>query len=253
MAPEQVANEPVGSAADVFGWAVTIVYAATGRRPFAGPSVAAVLRALLSEASDLSGVPESLRPLVATFLDKDPGRRPTADDLVAVLTRGTDVVLTWGTDAVLILSDVGTAPATFSPPAAGPTGVIPPDGVTRPAPRPVPRRALLAGAVAVRTVVAVLVVAMWPRVDRTNTGTAPFEGHTNDVRSVAVGTLDGAPVTLTGSDDESALVWNLRTARQIGPALTGHAGRLRSVALGDLGRTPVAITGVRTRPSAYGT
>ncbi|MFD0478870.1 serine/threonine-protein kinase [Nonomuraea thailandensis] len=36
MAPEQVSMDPVGPAADVFSWAATMVFAATGRRAFAG-------------------------------------------------------------------------------------------------------------------------------------------------------------------------------------------------------------------------
>ncbi|GAA2874344.1 hypothetical protein GCM10020220_074680 [Nonomuraea rubra] len=55
MAPEQVSMEPVGPAADVFSWAATMVFAATGRRAFAGDSVAAVLRALLYEEPDVGG------------------------------------------------------------------------------------------------------------------------------------------------------------------------------------------------------
>ncbi|PZG12488.1 serine/threonine-protein kinase, partial [Nonomuraea aridisoli] len=86
MAPEQLNMGPIGPAADVFGWAATMVFAATGRRPFTGDSVAAVLRALLYDEPDVSGVPEPLRPLVAACLDKNPDRRLTADALVHALT-----------------------------------------------------------------------------------------------------------------------------------------------------------------------
>ncbi|MFG1710323.1 serine/threonine-protein kinase [Nonomuraea sp. M3C6] len=230
MAPEQVTGGEIGPAADVFSWAATMVFAATGRRAFTGDSVAAVLHSLLYDAPDLSGVPEPLLPLVAACLDKNPERRLPADELVRALTGG-DRALTGGV------------------PAAEVTTPLPPR-------RRVPRRALVAGAVAVCAVVAVLAVSMWPQsrgttpvltsISATPLGTEigePLTGHTNDVRAVAgVGTLDGVPTVLTGSDDETARIWNLRTSKQIGDPLTGHTEWVRSVALDQLDGVPVAIT-----------
>ncbi|MGN9841185.1 WD40 repeat domain-containing serine/threonine protein kinase [Nonomuraea sp. H19] len=235
-APEQVNGDEAGPAADVFSWAATMVFAATGRRPFAGASVAAVLHALLYDEPDLTGVPESLRPLVAACLDKNPGRRLTTDDLVRALTGG----------------EAPTADAA-APKVATPTAEI-----TAPPPRRVPelpRRALLAvGAAVAATVVA---VSMWPQAETplprpapTTASGVPFggeigkplAGHTNDVRAVAVGTLDGVPVTLTGSDDETARVWNLRTSQQIGRPLAGHTEWVRGVAYDQLDGAPIAVT-----------
>ncbi|MET7336858.1 serine/threonine-protein kinase [Nonomuraea sp. NPDC005650] len=230
MAPEQVSGGEVGPAADVFSWAATMVYAATGHRAFAGDSVAAVLHALLYDPPDLSGMPESLRPLVTTCLDKNPARRLTADDLVRALT---------GDDTLTLPDPMG--------PDVAPPDVLP---ETAP-PRRVPRRAVLA--VGVAAAAAAVAVAMWPR-ERDPVRPAapvlqfgaelgkPLTGHTNDVRAVALGSLDGVPVMLTGSDDETARLWNLRTYRQIGQPLTGHTEWVRSVVLDELDGAPIAVT-----------
>ncbi|GAA4610331.1 hypothetical protein GCM10023195_42330 [Actinoallomurus liliacearum] len=78
MAPEQLAAGPIGPAADLFAWGLTMVFAATGRRAFAGDSVPSVMNAILHGVPDLSGLPPWLGGLVAACLEKDPRRRPTA-------------------------------------------------------------------------------------------------------------------------------------------------------------------------------
>ncbi|GAA4636502.1 hypothetical protein GCM10023196_086520 [Actinoallomurus vinaceus] len=78
MAPEQLAGGAIGPAADMFAWGLTMVFAATGRRAFAGDSVPSVMHGILYGAPDLSGLPPWLAGLVAACLDKDPRRRPTA-------------------------------------------------------------------------------------------------------------------------------------------------------------------------------
>ncbi|HEV2239501.1 MAG TPA: protein kinase [Streptosporangiaceae bacterium] len=82
MAPEQLAGARPGSAVDIFAWAVTMVFAATGRSPFGSGAVQAVMWRIMSDEPDLGGVPPSLLPVVRQCLDKDPGRRPVARDLL---------------------------------------------------------------------------------------------------------------------------------------------------------------------------
>jgi hypothetical protein len=82
MAPEQLAGARPGSAVDIFAWAVTMVFAATGRSPFGSGGLQAVMWRIMSEDPDLSGVPLSLLPVVRQCLDKDPSRRPVARDLL---------------------------------------------------------------------------------------------------------------------------------------------------------------------------
>ncbi|MET8157114.1 protein kinase [Sphaerisporangium sp. NPDC005289] len=85
LAPEQLAGAAVTPAVDVFAWAVTIVFAATGRPAFGADSIPAVINRILNEEPDLTALDGPLRPLVAACLAKDPARRPQADDLVAHL------------------------------------------------------------------------------------------------------------------------------------------------------------------------
>src|SRR5215470_15745368 len=85
MAPEQLAGARPGSAVDIFAWAVTMVFAATGRSPFGSGTVEAVMWRIMSEDPDLGGVPPSLLPVVRQCLDKDPDRRPVARDLLLSL------------------------------------------------------------------------------------------------------------------------------------------------------------------------
>ncbi|WP_157246433.1 serine/threonine-protein kinase [Nonomuraea typhae] len=86
MAPEQFAGGPIGPAADLFSWASTMVFAATGRNPFPGDTMPSVMHAILMTEPDLSGVPEDLRPLLHACLGKDPALRPTAAQALATMT-----------------------------------------------------------------------------------------------------------------------------------------------------------------------
>src|SRR5579859_1321553 len=77
MAPEQV-NGKAGPAADLFAWAVTVAYAASGQPPFGTGEPMAILYRILHEDPDVAAVPEPLRSLVLSALAKDPRQRPTA-------------------------------------------------------------------------------------------------------------------------------------------------------------------------------
>ncbi|MFI0420058.1 serine/threonine-protein kinase [Spongiactinospora sp. 9N601] len=85
MAPEQLAGHPPGTAADVFSWAATIAYAATGRHPFGDDTVQAVVYRVLHQEPDLGTdvePPGFLREILQACLAKDPARRPSAQDLL---------------------------------------------------------------------------------------------------------------------------------------------------------------------------
>jgi eukaryotic-like serine/threonine-protein kinase len=260
MAPEQISTGPVGQAADVFSWAATMAYAATGQRAFPGDSIPVLLHAILHRDPDLSGLPAGLRSLVAECLAKDPDSRPTAADLVRTLTGD-------GQARTLVARTVtGEAPA--------PTGVGPGDGPAATAPsappvptRPIRRRVLIgAGAAMVALGTAFTLPSLLStgdangspqRADTSPTGVAkpsqapafgapvgsPLTDHMNDVRSVAIGRLDGKPVAVTGSDDQTARMWDLDTGARLGAPLAGHTGWVRSVALGEVDGVPVAVTG----------
>ena len=82
MAPEVVRGEPAGPAADVFAWAATITFAATGNPPFHGPNMAATIYQLTNGEPDLGVLSGHLRGIVADCVVQDPGARPTAVDLL---------------------------------------------------------------------------------------------------------------------------------------------------------------------------
>ncbi|MFB9838314.1 serine/threonine-protein kinase, partial [Actinoallomurus acaciae] len=85
IAPERLSLRPAAPASDVFCWGCLIAYAGTGRNPFGeGDAVEMAGRALF-EQPDLRGLDPSVRSLVTSALAKDPGDRPTADQLLARL------------------------------------------------------------------------------------------------------------------------------------------------------------------------
>ncbi|GAB2583926.1 hypothetical protein Aab01nite_54780 [Paractinoplanes abujensis] len=88
MAPERfdtATDRVAGPAADVFAWGVVVTYAGTGRTPFAADSPVATAAGILTQPPDLGDLPTPLRDLVAAALAKDPGRRPTAAQLIDAL------------------------------------------------------------------------------------------------------------------------------------------------------------------------
>jgi eukaryotic-like serine/threonine-protein kinase len=85
LAPEQLRGEQATPAVDLFAWGVTMAFAATGTPPFGRDSIQAVMHRILYVEPDLSGVPGSLREVIASCLSKDPRDRPTARDLLVRL------------------------------------------------------------------------------------------------------------------------------------------------------------------------
>jgi serine/threonine protein kinase len=78
MAPELLSPGRATPAADLFAWACTVTFAATGHSPFHAPDTDALLHRLEHDEPDLTGVPTPLRPVLRTCLAKDPTLRPDA-------------------------------------------------------------------------------------------------------------------------------------------------------------------------------
>jgi predicted Ser/Thr protein kinase len=91
MAPEQLAGTRVTAAADMWSWAVTMVFAGTGELPFKGESLTATAFAILHSEPNVGRLPEPLGSLACCCLNKDPAVRPSAravlDELVAAGAR----------------------------------------------------------------------------------------------------------------------------------------------------------------------
>jgi len=82
MAPEQLTGNDITPAADLFSWASTMVYAATGQAPFGQDTVMAVIHRIMNEPPDLGAMEEPLRGIVAACLAKEPADRPQTQALL---------------------------------------------------------------------------------------------------------------------------------------------------------------------------
>ncbi|CAM5513204.1 hypothetical protein GCM10010222_60560 [Streptomyces tanashiensis] len=88
MSPEQASGEEHTPAGDVFALAGVLVFAATGHGPFGTGSPADLLYRVRYAEPDLTGVPESLLPLLTACFAKDPAARPTTHTLTNHLHDG---------------------------------------------------------------------------------------------------------------------------------------------------------------------
>ncbi|GAA2731721.1 serine/threonine-protein kinase [Actinocorallia aurantiaca] len=88
MSPEQVKGEAVGRPADVWAWAATLVFAATGVPPFGLDGITTVIGRILHADPNLGSMSGPLRDLVQAALAKEPGARPTAQELLLRLLGG---------------------------------------------------------------------------------------------------------------------------------------------------------------------
>ncbi|MFE4371703.1 serine/threonine-protein kinase [Streptomyces sp. NPDC056835] len=86
MSPEQLqAPRGVGPRSDVFSLGTLLVYAVTGHGPFDADSPYLTAYQVVHEEPSLDAVPEALRAVVESCLDKDPTGRPSADELLVLL------------------------------------------------------------------------------------------------------------------------------------------------------------------------
>jgi Protein kinase domain len=85
MAPEQLAGTRVTAAADMWSWAVTMVFAGTGELPFRGESLTATAYAILHSEPNMGTLPEPLLSLAYRCLNRDPALRPSARGALADL------------------------------------------------------------------------------------------------------------------------------------------------------------------------
>ena len=85
MAPEQLAGTRVTAAADMWSWAVTMVFAGTAELPFKGESLTAMAYAILNSEPHMGRLPGPLGRLVYRCLNKDAAARPSARDVLGEL------------------------------------------------------------------------------------------------------------------------------------------------------------------------
>ncbi|MDP9641826.1 hypothetical protein J2S53_001771 [Actinopolyspora lacussalsi] len=82
FSPEQTTGGEVAPPSDVFSLGAVLVFAATGNAPFGNENSAAMLYRVVHAEPDLGPVPETLRPLIASCLAKDPNVRPSTGELL---------------------------------------------------------------------------------------------------------------------------------------------------------------------------
>ncbi|MFI6815639.1 protein kinase [Nonomuraea sp. NPDC050328] len=89
MAPEVFTGARASAASDVFAWGGVVLFAATGEDPFQAESLGGVMHRVLTVDPDLGPLRGPLRELVGRALAKDPGERPSAEELLlGLLDRG---------------------------------------------------------------------------------------------------------------------------------------------------------------------
>ena len=86
IAPEVITDKPITSACDIFAFGVVLAFAA-GIRPFGEGDAEAVKYKVVHQEPDLRGLDSQIRSLVEQCLAKDPGERPTAEELLQRLAR----------------------------------------------------------------------------------------------------------------------------------------------------------------------
>ncbi|MDF5755354.1 serine/threonine-protein kinase [Spongiactinospora sp. TRM90649] len=102
-APERLDGAAPSPAADVFSWAATMAFAAAGRSPFDGGSMAGTVNRVVNAEPELPDLGE-LHRLIAACLAKDPEGRPSASDALLRLVG----------DPNVLTSQVGVTPAPAS-------------------------------------------------------------------------------------------------------------------------------------------
>ncbi|MBM7173762.1 serine/threonine protein kinase [Streptomyces sp. G44] len=135
VAPESAEGRPQTSAVDIYGAGILLYELVTGRPPFGGGSALEVLHQHLSaEPRRPSTVPGPLWTVIERCLDKNPDRRPGAENLARGLRVVADGIGVHSTPAqitaaegvgALLMPDPAPAPVPDAPGAADPTQVLP--------------------------------------------------------------------------------------------------------------------------------
>ncbi|RST10227.1 serine/threonine protein kinase [Streptomyces sp. WAC05374] len=141
VAPESAEGRPQTSAVDIYGAGILLYELVTGRPPFAGGTALEVLHRHLSEEPRRpSTVPGPLWTVIERCLSKDPGRRPSAENLARGLRTVAAGIGVHATPAqieaaegvgALLAPDPAPAPVPQTPGAADPTQVLPSTGAAQ--------------------------------------------------------------------------------------------------------------------------
>ncbi|MGW0803113.1 protein kinase domain-containing protein [Nonomuraea sp. NPDC002799] len=144
MAPEQLTEASPGPKSDMFAWACTLLFAASGQAPFGQDSLPAVVNRILHTEPDVRAVADpALRALVTDCLAKDPARRPAAGEALMRLLGHAPAPQTAGHAPMPQTGGHAPAPQTqglLQRGSAAASGPAPPHPAFRPGPPPRPAR-----------------------------------------------------------------------------------------------------------------
>ncbi|MER6216101.1 serine/threonine-protein kinase [Streptomyces sp. NPDC001674] len=240
MAPEQLEGRPAEAPADLWALGATLYTAVEGQPPFDGPTLTAVITAVLTRplpAAPHSGpLGDVLRDLVA----KDAHQRPGATDAHRRLSSLTSSVP--GPQ-----EQSAARPATPTRPLTTPLQGIAPPGSEDPttaqrAPRRRPsRRQVLLGGAAALTVSSGVFAAIRLLADQ-----RPWfqlTGHTDGVYGLEF-SPDGKTL-VSGSVDHTVRLWDVAGRREI-TSFTDHTDKVWSVAFGPDGKSAASGGADRT-------
>ena len=147
MAPEQILDQPVTPAIDVFALGSLAAYAVRGRPPFGEGHSAAVSYRVLHEPPGLDGCPPQLRALIERCLRKEAGARPAPGEILEFClarTAGTADPGWAPPSPALATTAMPQPPAPAWRMAAGPQPTAPaPTDVVAPAHRLIPPQSMI--------------------------------------------------------------------------------------------------------------
>ena len=96
LAPEQLEEQRPTPAADIFSLASTMVFAATGSSPWGSPTgtkVPVIFNRILTDPPRVDELTEAQREVLEPMLEKDPRKRPSAEELVSKFLVGQSSVV----------------------------------------------------------------------------------------------------------------------------------------------------------------
>jgi Protein kinase domain len=158
MAPEQLEGVGTGPPADMWALGATLYAAVEGRPPFDGPTLTAVITAVLTRSPDQPEQAGPLAELIGALLAKDPALRPDAQEAARALTRHRSSV---AADAVAPPVPLPQAAAPVSPASHPATVTGAPEAAPGMRPPRRRRRTVIAAAVTAVVVLAAAGVAVW--------------------------------------------------------------------------------------------
>lgn len=123
MAPEQLEGSNADAAMDMWALGVTLYAAVQGHPPFSGPTIPAVIAAIVGQPTSPPDRAGPLTGLLLALLAKDPGQRPDAQTVARELAALRSAPATGGSGTVRMPSATGpgmTAAAGAAVPAGAP-------------------------------------------------------------------------------------------------------------------------------------